>query len=111
MLLHGLLPLVLFYCLVWRRQFQPLVTFFIAVAFTHFAPVWWAMIDLFQRLAGSLAPQADDPILGLLGNGLARYTWSMMATAIGIPVVIVVTGAILFASFRSLAQVGGAGGR
>jgi hypothetical protein len=91
----------LFWCLIPGHQFAPLLSYFIALWFTCSAPLWWALVDLAARLATSLAPQADDAILGV-GNGVMGFIWSSAITVLGLLVIMSVMAWLLFGTLRSI---------
>jgi hypothetical protein len=98
--LLGLFPLVMLWALLPGTQFQPLAHYFVALLFTSAMPLWWALIDQAQRVAGTVAPRANDPLLALT-NGLTAMAWSSAVTVLGIVLVPVVTGILMFAVFRA----------
>jgi hypothetical protein len=85
-------------------QFQPLAHYFVALLFTSAMPLWWALIDQAQRVAGTVAPRANDPLLALT-NGLTAMAWSSAVTVLGIVLVPVVTGILMFAVFRAVGHL------
>jgi hypothetical protein len=104
LVLVALLPFVLLWALIPGTQFQPLASYVVALLFTNAAPLWWALIDQAQRLAGSTAPQSHDPILGL-GNAATAFLWSHFVTVLGILVIPVITGMVFFAVFRAVGSL------
>jgi hypothetical protein len=105
LVLVGLFPVVMLWALIPSTQFQPLAHYFVALLFTSSMPLWWALIDVAARLAGTHAPQSQDLLTGILGNGLAQFTWSTAITALGILLIPVVTGILMFSVFRAVGSL------
>jgi hypothetical protein len=91
LVLIGLFPFVMLWACIPGTQFQPLAHYFVALLFTSAAPLWWALIDQAQKVAGSVAPQATDPLLSLF-NFAPAWGYSTIVTVLGILLVPVVTG-------------------
>ena len=102
MVFIGLFPFVMLWALIPGTQFQPLAHYFVALLFTCSMPLWWALVDVAARLAGANAPRSTDLLGGLLGNGITALTWSTAVTVLGILLVPVVTGILMFAVFRAV---------
>ena len=102
LVLLGLFPLVMLWALIPGTQFQPLAHYFVALLFTSSMPLWWALVDVAARLAGTNAPRSTDLLVGLLGNGITALTWSTAVTVLGILLVPVVTGILMFSVFRAV---------
>jgi hypothetical protein len=101
LVLIGLFPFVMLWALIPGNQFQPLAHFFVALLFAASMPLWWALVDVAQRLAGSQAPAQTLPGLAWLTS----QSWSMMVTALGILLIPVMTGILLFSVFRAMGSL------
>jgi len=102
LVLLGLFPFVLLWALIPGTQFQPLAHYFVALLLTSSMPLWWSLVDVAQRLAATQAPQANDAILGLVGTWMSALAWSTVITVLGILLIPVVTGIVLFSVFRAV---------
>ncbi len=98
MLMLALFPFVVLWALIPQNHLQPLVLYFVGLLFAFFWPLWWALVDEAAKLAATQAPSGGSLIIGTLTGAM----WSTMVTAIGILLVPVITGVVLFLSFRSL---------
>jgi len=105
LVLLGLLPFVLLSALIPGTQFQPLAHYFVALLFTSSMPLWWSLVDVAQRLASAQAPQSSDLLVGLLGNAVTALTWSTVVTVLGILLVPIVTGILMFSVFRAVGSL------
>jgi hypothetical protein len=97
LVLVGLFPLVMLWALIPGTQFQPLAHFFVALLLTSSMPLWWALVDVAARFA------ATDV------NVLVGWSWSTMITTLGILLIPVVTGILMFAVFRAVGGLWRAG--
>jgi hypothetical protein len=103
LVLLGLFPLVVLWALLPQQQLQPLALYVAALFFTTAMPLWWALVDLAARLAGATVPAANPVTApGAWLQGLAAST---AATALGILIIPVATGILLFGSFRAISSV------
>jgi hypothetical protein len=103
LVLVGLFPFALLWALIPGNQFQPLAHYFIALLFTASMPLWWALVDVAQRLAVSQAPAQGMPgLLGAFAAWTAAQAWGMMITALGILLIPIVTGILVFSVFRAV---------
>jgi hypothetical protein len=98
LVLIGLFPFVVLWALVPGTQFQPLAHYFVALLFTSSMPLWWALVDVASRLVATQAPAAHIPVIGMFTG----YAWSTMVTTLGILLIPVVTGILLFSVFRAV---------
>lgn len=99
LVLLGLFPLVVLWALLPQVQFQPLALYFAALFFTTATPLWWALVDVAARLA---APgPTPNPVLAP-GDWLQSLTASTAVTALGILIIPIVTGLVIFGSLRAL---------
>lgn len=105
LVLIGLFPFVMVWALVPSSQFQPLAHYFTALLFTSSMPLWWALVDVAARLAASQAPQAETEGLQMISRALTGAAWSTMVTALGILLIPVVVGSLLFLAFRSVGSL------
>lgn len=103
LVLVGLFPIVLLWSLLPQAQFQPLAMYFAALFFTTATPLGWALVDVAARLtqdAGVGAPPVWWQAPGEWAqNWVASYT---TITALGLLLIPVVTGILIFGSFRAL---------
>jgi hypothetical protein len=103
LVLVGLFPFTLLWALIPGQQFQPLAHYFMALLLTASMPLWWALVDVAQRLAVSHAPAQGTPgLLGAFATWTAAQAWSMMITSLGILLMPAVTGILLFSVFRAV---------
>jgi hypothetical protein len=94
----GLFPIVLIWSLFPQAQFRPLATYFAVLFFTTASPLWWALVDGAARLAQGIPPSLlDNPVEWLHGQ-VAYY----VVTALGILLIPVVTGLLIFGSWRAI---------
>ena len=98
MVLLALFPIVVLWSLIPGQQFMPLVMYFVAMLFTFTMPLWWVLVDEAAKLAAATAPAAGTFAIGAITGAL----WSLMITSLGILIIPVATGMVLFLSFRSL---------
>jgi hypothetical protein len=98
LVLIGLFPFVMLWALIPGNQFQPLAHYFVALLFAASMPLWWALVDVAQRLAASHAPAQTLPGIAWLST----QTWSMIVTALGILLIPIITGILLFSVFRAV---------
>jgi len=103
LVLVGLFPIVLLWSLLPQAQFQPLAMYFAALFFTTASPLWWALVDVAARLtqgAGVGAPPVWWQAPGDWAQSwIVSYT---MITALGLLLIPLVTGILIFGSFRAL---------
>lgn len=102
LVLIGLFPFVLLWALTPSSQFQPLAHYFTALLFTSSMPLWWALVDVAARLARSQAPRATTEGLQWATGLAAGFAWSTMITTLGILLIPLVVGSLLFLSFRAV---------
>ena len=102
LVLVGLFPFVVLWALIPQSQFQPLAHYFVALLFVSSTPLWWALVDVAARLAQSLAPRAETSGLQAITAVFSGAAWHAMVTALGILLIPVVLGSLLFVSFRGL---------
>jgi hypothetical protein len=103
LVLVGLFPFVMLWALIPGNQFQPLAHYFVALLFAASMPLWWALVDVAQRLAVSQAPAQNLPgFAGWVAAWTASQAWSMMITALGILLIPIMTGIVLFSVFRAV---------
>jgi hypothetical protein len=98
----GLFPIVMLWSLFPQAQFRPLATYFAVLFFTTASPLWWALVDGAARLAQGAAqgtPSSLFPAVIEWANGLVVY---YVVTALGILLIPVVTGALIFGSWRAI---------
>jgi hypothetical protein len=100
----SLFPFVLLWALIPRTQFLPLAQYFVALLFTFAVPLFWALVDQAQKLAGAAAQPPTGGFLGIMGP-LYAAGWSMMVTVLGILVIPVVCGLLFFAAFRAVGSL------
>jgi hypothetical protein len=94
----GLFPIVVLWSLFPQAQFRPLATYFAVLFFTTASPLWWALVDGAARLAQGLAPSLlENPAEWLHG----QITYHVV-TALGILLIPVVTGLLIFGSWRAI---------
>ena len=94
----GLFPIVVLWSLFPQAQFRPLATYFAVLFFTTASPLWWALVDGAARLAQGLPPaMLDNPAEWLHGQ-VAYY----VVTALGILLIPVITGLLVFSSWRAI---------
>jgi hypothetical protein len=105
LVLIGLFPFVMLWALIPGTQFQPLAQYVVALLFTSSMPLWWALIDHAARVAGATAPQASDPLLAFAANWLSAVAWSTMITVLGMLLIPVATGILMFGVFRAVGSV------
>jgi hypothetical protein len=96
----GLFPFVLIWSLFPRAQFQPLAAYFAVLFFTSSTPLWWALVDVAARLAGGVGPPLfwDDPAAW----AQAHVAAPLVVTAVGILLVPVIMGLLIFGSWRAI---------
>jgi hypothetical protein len=94
----GLFPIVLIWSLFPQAQFRPLATYFAVLFFTTASPLWWALVDGAARLAQSTPPPLFTSLLEW-ANGWVTYN---VVTALGILLIPVVTGFLIFGSWRAI---------
>lgn len=102
LVLLGLFPIVLLWALVPHSQGQPLALYFAALFFTTATPLWWALIDLAARLTGPVVAS------NLVAFPVEWFNVQLMTkgiTALGLLVVPLVTGIMIFGSFRSIGRL------
>jgi len=100
----SLFPFVILWALIPRTQFLPLAQYFVALLLTFSVPLFWALIDQAQKLAGAAARPPTDGFLGIMGP-LQSTSWSMMVTVLGILVIPMVCGLLFFAAFRAVGSL------
>jgi hypothetical protein len=105
LVLVGLFPLLLLFLLIPGHQLEGLLLYFAILLFTMAAPLCYALVDVSQRLAGSLAPQSTDAVFGGLSNGATAFVWSTMATIVGLLVIPVTLAWLLFKTFRAASSL------
>ena len=105
LVLVGLFPFVLLWALIPGTQFQPLAHYFIALLFTSSMPLWWALIDQAQRIAGITIPPATPGYAAGVSAMLSAFAWSTVVTVLGIILVPVVTAILLFTVFRAVGSL------
>jgi hypothetical protein len=94
----GLFPIVLIWSLFPQAQFRPLATYFAVLFFTTASPLWWALVDGAARLAQGLPPSLLDNPAEWLHGQVAYY----VVAALGILLIPVVTGFLIFGSWRAI---------
>jgi hypothetical protein len=94
----GLFPIVMLWSLFPQAQFRPLATYFAVLFFTTASPLWWALVDGAARLAQGLAPSLLDNPAEWLHSQVAYA----VVTALGILLIPVVTGLLIFGSWRAI---------
>ena len=102
LVLIGLFPIVMLWALIPGTQFQPLAHYFVALLLTSSMPLWWSLVDVASRVATTQAPQSRDVLTGLVGNWFTAMTWSTVVTVLGILLIPVVTGILMFSVFRAV---------
>jgi hypothetical protein len=100
----GLFTFALLWALIPGQQFQAMAGYVMFLLYVSLAPLWWASVDLLQKLAAPTAPQSDDLILGL-GNASMQFLYSTSITVLGILLVPVLTGVVFFAAYRAGASL------
>ena len=105
LVLIGFFPFVMLWALIPGTQFQPLAHYFIALLFTSSSPLWWALIDQAQKVAGATAPQQTVGYAAAVTTMLAAFAWSTVVTVLGILLVPIITGILLFSVFRAVGSV------
>jgi hypothetical protein len=98
LVLIWLFPFVVLWALIPQSQCQPLAHYFVALLFTSSVPLWWALVDVAARLAASQAPAGPIPVV----SWFTGPAWSAMVTVLGILLIPVVTGILLFSVFRAV---------
>jgi hypothetical protein len=94
----GLFPIVVLWSLFPQAQFRPLATYFAVLFFTTASPLWWALVDNAARLAQGIVPSLwTDPVEWASGQ-VAYY----VVTALGILLIPVITGLLIFGSWRAI---------
>lgn len=109
LVLLGLFPVVMLWALIPGTQFQPLAHYFVALLFTSSAPLWWALIDQASTLARTTAPQQTAGYAAVAMTALHAVTWGTVVTILGILLVPIVTGMLMFAVFRAMGSLWRAG--
>jgi hypothetical protein len=104
LVLIGLFPFAVLWALIPGTQFQPLAGYFVALLFTCSSPLWWAIIDQAQRLAGATARPTEAMLFGL-GNTAVAAIWSAGVTTLGIMLVPMVCALLFFAAFRGVGHL------
>jgi hypothetical protein len=99
--LVGLFPFVVLWSLWPGQQLQPLALYFVTLLFTNSSPLWWALIDQAQKVAGATSPQSTDGYAAGLTNLASAFAWSTVVTVVGILLVPLVVGILLFLAFRT----------
>jgi hypothetical protein len=102
LVLIGLFPIVVLWALMPQSQFQPLAHYFAALFFTASMPLWWALVDVAQRLANTTAPQVGSGLVETITHATAGWAWASMITALGILLIPVVVGILIFSVFRAI---------
>ena len=102
LVLIGLFPIVMLWALIPGTQFQPLAHYFVALLLTSSMPLWWSLVDVASRVATTQAPQSRDVLTGLVGNWFTAMAWSTVVTVLGILLIPVVTGILMFSVFRAV---------
>jgi hypothetical protein len=100
--LLGLFPLFfLLLCLTPGQQLAPLQAYFSALLFVNFAPLWWSLIDVIGRLVSAGVTQTNPTVLGM-GSSLTGMAWGAMITTLGVLLLPLVSGILIFGVFRSV---------
>jgi hypothetical protein len=94
----GLFPIVVIWSLFPQAQFRPLATYFAVLFFTTGSLLWWALVDVAARLAQSTPPPLFTNLVEW-ANGWVTYN---VVTALGILLIPVVTGLLIFGSWRAI---------
>ena len=97
----GLFPIVILWSLFPQSQFQPLATYFAVLFFTTATPLWWALVDVAARLAQGAPP----PIFTSSADWFNGYTTFFVVTALGILAIPLVTGLLIFGSWRAIGSL------
>jgi hypothetical protein len=95
----GLFPIVVLWSLFPQAQFRPLATYFAVLFFTTASPLWWALVDGAARLASHLDP---PPFFAAPAEWLQGQVAYYMVTALGILLIPVVTGVLIFGAWRAI---------
>jgi hypothetical protein len=94
----GLFPIVVLWSLFPQAQFRPLATYFAVLFFTTASPLWWALVDGAARLAQGAPP----PLFTSLPEWFNGWVTALVVTALGILLIPVVTGFLIFGSWRAV---------
>jgi hypothetical protein len=97
----GLFPIVVIWSLFPQAQFRPLATYFAVLLFTTASPLWWALVDSAAQLAQGIPPPLFTNLLEWF-NGLVAY---YVITALGILLIPVLTGVLIFSSWRAIGSL------
>ena len=97
-------PLVLLRSLFPGQHFKPVVNYFLLLVFVCSTPLWWAMVNVAADLAHRNYSPAGNWMAALPGNVHAELAY-VAITIIGIVMVSVIQGVLLFGTWRAIGGI------
>jgi hypothetical protein len=104
MIVVGFFGIAVLGALIPGQAFQSLWQYFWALFFVCSAPLWWALIDLAQRLYSAQVQQGTTLVFGL-GNSAAGLLWGVMITVLGTLLVPAALSVIVFRRFHAIGSM------
>ena len=100
----GFFPIVLLWSLFPGQHFKPIVNYFLVLLFLCSTPLWWAMVNEIANLLFNQTLPAGAWFTAPVGFSSAQISY-VVVTVIGIVMVPVIQGVLLFGTWRAIGGI------
>ena len=100
----GLFPIVLLWSLFPGQHFKPIVNYFLVLLFLCSTPLWWAMVNATANLLYNASLPSGAWFTAFPGWSGAQIAY-VVVTVIGIIMVPVIQGVLLFGTWRAIGGI------
>ena len=100
----GLFPIVLLWSLFPGQHFKPIVNYFLVLVFLCSTPLWWAMVNTVAELLFKVTVPPGAWFTVIPGWTSAQIAY-VVVTVIGIIMVPVIQGVLLFGTWRAIGGI------